>query len=240
MVVVQVDLEREFVMRIRLKFKKTGPVKYVGHLDTMRLFQRAVKVADIPMAYSQGFNPHSLVYFALPLGVGVQSTGDYMEIVTAKDVDPEVVKMNLNAVLVDGIEILDAFKVGDKSDSLMSLVQAADYDVLIKKTEGVTLTLIEQKLALESLVVMKKGKAGIRPLDLKPMLLECEVAEKEEGILLAIHVLAGSSSNLNPDLFVKALLEGEVSEYEMQVTRKEMYTAQGDTYISLDTFGREQ
>lgn len=235
----QVDLEREFVMRIRLKFSKTGPVKFVGHLDTMRLFQRAVKVANVPVAYSQGFSPHSLVYFALPLGVGVQSMGDYMEIVTAIDVDPTVVKDNLNAVLVNGIHIEDAFKIGDKSDSLMSLVQAADYEVLIQKTEGVTLELIQNKLAADSLVIMKKGKAGIRPVDLKPMLLECNVCEKEEGILIDMHVLAGSSSNLNPDLFVKALLEGEVAEYEIRVTRKEMYTADGDTYIPLDTFGRE-
>lgn len=227
-------------MRIRLKFRKTGPVKFVGHLDTMRLFQRAVKVASVPVAYSQGFSPHSLVYFALPLGVGVQSTGDYMEIVTATDIDPTVVKDNLNAVLVDGIRIEDAFKVGDKSDSLMSLVQAADYDVRIAKTEGVTLELIERKLQAEELVVMKKGKAGIRPLDLKPMLLECNVSEEADSILISMHVLAGSSSNLNPDLFVKALLEGEVPEIEKQVTRKEMYTADGDTFIPLDTFGREQ
>lgn len=240
MVVAQVDLEREFVMRIRLKFRKTGPVKFVGHLDTMRLFQRAVKVANVPVAYSQGFSPHSLVYFALPLGVGVQSTGDYMEIVTAQDIDPQIVKDNLNAVLVEGIRIEDAFKVGDKSDSLMSLVKAADYEVRLAKTEGVTLALIEKKLEAESLVVMKKGKAGIRPLDLKPMLLQCSVTEEEESILICMHVLAGSSSNLNPDLFVKALLEGEVTEYEMQVTRKEMYAAEGDTYIPLDTFGREQ
>ncbi len=226
-------------MRIRLKFRKTGSVKYVGHLDTMRLFQRAIKVANVPVAYSQGFSPHSLVYFALPLGVGVQSTGDYMEIVTATDVDPSVVKDNLNAVLVEGVRIEDAFKVGEKSDSLMSLVQAADYEVLIKKAEGVTLELIESKLASDNLVIMKKGKAGIRPLDLKPMLLKCDITEKEEGILIDMHVLAGSSSNLNPDLFVKALLEGEVSEYEVQVTRKEMYTADGDTFTSLDTFGRE-
>ncbi|WP_054742389.1 TIGR03936 family radical SAM-associated protein [Cellulosilyticum ruminicola] len=227
-------------MRIRLKFRKTGPVKFVGHLDTMRLFQRAVKVASVPVAYSQGFSPHSLVYFALPLGVGVQSTGDYMEIVTATDIDPTIVKDNLNAVLVEGVRIEDAFKVGDKSDSLMSLVQAADYDVRIAKTEGVTLQLIERKLQAEELIVMKKGKAGIRPLDLKPMLLECNVSEEPDSILISMYVLAGSSSNLNPDLFVQALLEGEVAEIEKQVTRKEMYTADGDTFIPLDTFGREQ
>ena len=227
-------------MRIRLKFSKVGPVKYVGHLDTMRLFQRAVKVAGIPVAYSQGFSPHSLVYFALPLAVGMQSTGEYMEIVTAEDIAPSIVKDNLNAVLVEGIRIEDAFKVGDKSDSLMSLVQAADYEILIEKNEHITTALLESKLAQEELVIMKKGKAGIRPLDLKPMLMACEMKEVAEGILLFVHVKAGSSQNLNPDLFVKALLADEVSDIVVKITRKEMYTADKAQYISLNTFGREQ
>lgn len=227
-------------MRIRLKFSKMGPVKYVGHLDTMRLFQRAVKVAGIPVAYSQGFSPHSLVYFALPLAVGVQSTGEYMEIVTATDVDPVAIKDNLNAVLVEGVHIEDAFRIGDKSDSLMSLVQAADYDILIKKQEGITTELIERKLAQDELVIMKKGKAGIRPVDLKPMLLDYNMEETDLGILITVHACAGSSQNLNPDLFVKALLADDITDYEMSVIRKEMYTLDQDQYISLNTFGREQ
>lgn len=225
-------------MKIRLKFKKEGPVKFVGHLDTMRLFQRAVKVAQIPVAYSQGFSPHSLVYFALPLAVGMSSTGEYMDIITEEDMEPVVAKERLNAVLVDGIEMLDAFEVVDQKDSLMSLVQGADYEIKIYKTDVITADLIETKLNAPELVVLKKGKKGIKPVDIKPLIRSCEVAEFDDVIDIRIQVFAGSTQNLNPDLFVKALLQDVTETYEMEVCRRELYALVDDEFVSINTFGR--
>ncbi len=237
---MQVDLERDYVMKIRLKFTKQGPVKYVGHLDTMRLFQRAIKVAGIPVAYSQGFSPHSLVYFALPLGVGVSSIGEYMEIITNEDISPELVMKRMNEVLVEGIRILSAWQVDDKGDSLMSLVGAADYDIKLLLDEGVVLNVDALKQDLESvqeLVIMKKGKKGIKPVDIKPLILNCNIVKHEDGIHIESQVLAGSSQNLNPELLVQALVEKYISNYEIQVTRKEMYTQGQEGYEPIDTFG---
>ncbi len=234
-------MERDYVMRVRLKFTKQGPVKYVGHLDTMRLFQRAIKVAGIPVAYSQGFSPHSLVYFALPLGVGVSSTGEYMEIVTAEEINPEVVAARLNEVLVEGISILDAWQVEDKGDSLMSLVVAADYDIrlILEENDSLSVGLLKERLSDSSeLIVMKKGKKGIKPVDIKPLILSCDIVEHEDGIHIQSKVLAGSSQNLNPELLVNALIEDDVKSYEIQVTRNEMYTEGNQGYQAIDTFGR--
>ena len=238
---VQVDLERDYVMKIRLKFTKQGPVKYVGHLDTMRLFQRAIKVAGIPVAYSQGFSPHSLVYFALPLGVGVSSTGEYMEIITAEDIAPESVMDRLNKVLVGGICILESWQVEDKGDSLMSLVAAADYDIrlVLKENDSLSAELLKERLSRsDELTVMKKGKKGIKPIDIKPLILSCNIVACEDGIHIQSQVLAGSSQNLNPELLVKALIDEYTTDYEIQVTRKEMYTEGHQGYQAIDTFGR--
>ena len=238
---MQVDLERDYVMKIRLKFTKEGPVKYVGHLDTMRLFQRAIKVAGIPVAYSQGFSPHSLVYFALPLGVGVSSQGEYMEIITAENVVAEGVMQQLNNVLVEGIQILAAWQVEDKCDSLMSLVYAADYNIklLVDKRDVLDVSTLKQDLEnAQELIIMKKGKKGIKPVDIKPLILSCDIVAHEDGIHIKSQVLAGSSQNLNPELLVKALVEKYTSNYEIQVTRKEMYTEGQQGYEPLDTFGR--
>lgn len=230
-------------MKIRLKFRKEGQVKFVGHLDTMRLFQRAVKVACIPVAYSQGFSPHSLIYFALPLAVGMSSTGDYMDIVTKEAIEPSEVKAALNKVLVKGIEILEAFEVEEKGDSLMSLVTAADYQIIIEDSTkaGITLELLRQKFENEeTLMVMKKGKKGIKEVDIKPLILSLEMAETAGEICLETKVYAGSERNLNPDLLMKALLGEETANaLTFKMTRKEMYTGEAASSVPLYTFGHK-
>ena len=226
-------------MKIRIKFSKCGNVKYVGHLDTMRLFQRAIKVAGLPVAYSQGFSPHSLVYFALPLAVGMQSEGEYMEIVMHDYISADEVKEKLERVMVKGIALLDVFEVEEKTPSLMSMVQGADYTLKLKVIEQSTLTasILEDKVRTSSeLIVLKKGKKGIAPVDIKPLILESQFSDNEGSININLKVFAGSSKNLNPDLFVKALV-GE-SPYELEVVRKELYTEEKEELIPLYAVGR--
>lgn len=226
-------------MKVRLKFSKMGRVKYVGHLDTMRLFQRAIKVAQLPVSYSQGFSPHSLVYFALPLAVGMSSEGEYMEMVMEEVVPPREVKERLQKVMVEGITLVDAYEVEEKSPSLMSLVQGADYVISLKcpKNPEITAESLKAKAEQNSeLVVMKKGKKGIAPVDIKPLILRTDFSQQEECILINLQVYAGSSKNLNPDLFVKALL-GESVTYTMQVSRKELYT-ETNGLVPIYTVGR--
>lgn len=226
-------------MRVRVKFSKIGKVKYVGHLDTMRLFQRAIKVAKLPVSYSQGFSPHSLVYFALPLAVGMSSEGEYMELVMDEVVPPQEVKERLQKVMVNGITLLDAYEVEEKSASLMSLVQGADYTIILNCPEHPEVTAESLKAFVEEseeLIVLKKGKKGIAPVDIKPLILKSDFSQENSGIKIDLEVYAGSSKNLNPDLFVKALL-GEKA-YTMQVSRKELYTEGNEGLVPIYTVGR--
>lgn len=225
-------------MRVRIKFSKIGRVKYVGHLDTMRLFQRAIKVAELPVSYSQGFSPHSLVYFALPLAVGMSSKGEYMEIVLDEKVSPIAVKERLQKVMVEGITLVDAYEVEEKTASLMSIVQGADYHLVIECPENPEVTADALRALVEDsdeLIVLKKGKKGIAPVDIKPLILKSDFKQEGSKIAIDLQVYAGSSKNLNPDLFVKALL-GEKA-YAMQVSRKELYTEE-DGLVPIYTVGR--
>jgi radical SAM-linked protein len=236
-----VDLKKEYVMKIRLKFIKQGQVKFVGHLDIMRLFQRAIKVAQIPIAYSQGFNPHSLVYFAMPLSVGVSSTGEYMDMVTAIDVVPEQIKGQLNKVLVEGIEMIDAFCIEEDTGSLMSLVSAASYEIGLPKNEFTYTSpaAITDKLKEQSLVVHKKGKKGIQVVDVKPMILECNIEENVDDFVINVKAHAGSSQNLSPQLFLKAVLnEEDGADKWVNITRRELYAYDDGVYIPLDHYRR--
>lgn len=230
-------------MKIRLKFTKQGRVKFVGHLDMIRLFQRALKITKLPIAYSQGFNPHSLVYFAMPLSVGVSSNGEYMDIITTSDCDVNEVKTKINAVLVEGISIVDAFEVDESSTSLMSLVQAAAYKIVIAKKDAVAqnIELIKRKLSEEQIITEKKGKKGIKTIDIKPMILNCEISETPEELLMHIQILAGSSTNLSPQVFLQAVLNVEdVEPLSVSISREELYTYSNNAYLSLDQYVRNE
>lgn len=229
------DLERDYVMRVRVKFSKLGKIKYVGHLDTMRLFQRSIRVAKLPICYSQGFSPHSLVYFALPLPVGMSSTGEYMDLLLEMSVPTEEIKQQLQSALVEGITLLDVYEVEEKSASLMSLVQGADYQIILKGYDNYKI--LEEKLNnSKKLLVTKKSKKGMIEVDIKPLILKCHFKQEIESVQINLQVYAGSTQNLSPELFIKALLEEE--KPKMQVIRKELYTIQDDTLIALDKVGR--
>ena len=103
-------------MKIRIKFAKTGVMKFVGHLDVMRYFQKAIRRAELPIAYSEGFSPHMLLSFASPLGVGISSTGEYFDMVLAEDMKTDEIVKRLNATMVEGMEVLSARHVPDGKD----------------------------------------------------------------------------------------------------------------------------
>lgn len=143
-------------MKVRVRFSKTGPIRYTGHLDFMRTFQKAVKKSGLPAVYSAGFNPHMLIGFAAPLGVGEETTGDYADIEFAwKDPCPlseqdayrlkdigldndalppapsghRVVEI-LNAAMPPGTEVTGAVRIGQtRSSKAMALVRFASWEL---------------------------------------------------------------------------------------------------------------
>ncbi|WP_305767365.1 TIGR03936 family radical SAM-associated protein [Candidatus Epulonipiscium viviparus] len=209
-------------MRIRAKFTKIGNVKFVGHLDTVRLFQRAIKVAGIPIAYSEGFNPHSKVYFALPLPVGMESVGEYIEIKTKTDVAPADLKDSLNAVLPKGIELLDCDEAEEGAPTLMSQVDAAIYEIIIKNLDNADK--IVNVLEQPSIVIAKRNKKKKWvEQEIKPLILDYAITEDEEGIILTAKIKAGSRSNLNPELMLKAIFGSEFENITYDIKRQKLF-----------------
>ena len=121
-------MKEAYVMKVRIKFTKEGPMKFVGHLDTMRYFQKAIRRAELPIAFSGGYSPHMIMSFAAPLGVGVTSTGEYFDMELTVALPTDEICQRLNAQMVEGVRILSARQVEDgKASKAMSLVAAADY-----------------------------------------------------------------------------------------------------------------
>ena len=98
-------------MKARIKFAKYGVIRFIGHLDLMRYFQKAVRRAGIDIAYSEGYNPHQIMSFASPLGLGITSDGEYLDIALNSDIDKDDIVNALNAQMVDGVKILDFVKL---------------------------------------------------------------------------------------------------------------------------------
>ena len=122
------------MLKVRIKFAKQGAMKFIGHLDIMRYFQKAVKRAGLDAAYSEGFSPHMIMSFAAPLGVGITSEGEYFDLELKTPVSSKEAVERLNQVMVEGMEVLSVREVPEgKKGKAMSLVAAADYLVSFRK-----------------------------------------------------------------------------------------------------------
>ncbi|MBQ9437632.1 MAG: DUF2344 domain-containing protein [Lachnospiraceae bacterium] len=126
-------------MRVRVKFSKLGRVRFVGHLDMMRSFQKAIRRTGLPVRYSEGFSPHQILSFANPLSLGLESQGEYFDMELTEEADLEKAMVSFNAVLPEGFRILSMTKLPDawtKKQNAMSQVQAAAYRVFFPKDQN--------------------------------------------------------------------------------------------------------
>ena len=153
-------------MKVRIKFTKEGPIKFVGHLDTMRYFQKAIRRAGLPVAFSGGYSPHMIMSFAAPLGVGVESLGEYFDLELTKTIPTSQIRELLDAQMTEGVHVLSARKVEDgKAGKAMSLVAAADYYVVFregKEPKCVWRERIQEFLAQPEILLTKETKKGTK------------------------------------------------------------------------------
>lgn len=212
-------------MKVRIKFSKEGSVKFIGHLDIMRYFQKAIRRSDIDIAYSTGFNPHQIMSFAAPLSVGFESDGEYFDVELNSLVSEEDLKNRLNAVMVDGIKVLAVSVLDEKEGNAMASVAAADY--LVSFSEKITLPDDwKEKLtafyARETISVMKKTKKSEKEIDLKEGIYALEIRDDKVYLLLD----AGSGSNIKPGFVLETFLKTidvELPEFPFRVRRLETY-----------------
>ena len=207
-------------MNVRVKFRKYGNLKFIGHLDVMRYFQKAMRRAEIPVCYSEGFSPHMIMSFASPLGVGLTSNGEYMDVRVEESPSSAEAVSRLNAVMVEGIEVLSWRALPDKAGNAMASVAAADYDVRFREGYAPEDGWQERFLIFmgrSSVTVIKEGKKGSRELDIRPLIYDWNMC----GDVIFLQVSAGSASNLKPELLMKAFSESEgmeLSPFSLMIT----------------------
>lgn len=252
-------------MKVRIKFSKSGIARFIGHLDVMRYFQKAVRRAGIAIRYSGGFSPHQLMSFAAPLGVGITSNGEYLDIEVEDNEDTATMKERLNQVMAEGFSVKSCLVLSKEAGNAMSLVAAARYTIAFRP--GYMPQNPEEWFAglisfydRNQVNIVKKTKKGEKELDLRPLIYELkscapEPCEPESAPCagqpaISMLISTGSTENIKPELVLDAYyqyLNQERPAFAFFVHREEVYAKKdpkkegnfhADDFLPLEAFGR--
>ncbi len=222
-------------------------MKFIGHLDIMRYFQKVMRRAEVDIRYSEGFSPHQIMSFAAPLGVGLTSNGEYVDIeVLSTDSSAAMIK-RMNEVMVENTKILSYRRLEDTSKNAMSIVAAADYTLRFR--EGYEPEDLEEFFkslsdfySQEQILITKQTKKGERDLDLKPLIYKLE----RKGTGAFMQVSTGSVDNVKPELVMEGFYRFWGKEYPpfaMEIEREEVYAdlGEGDSrrFVALEDLGQD-
>ena len=200
--------------KIICKYKKTGNLKYISHLDVLRFIQRAVKRAGINAKYSEGFNPHMKTSFGFPLSLGTESVGEYFEIELNESILPQEFTERMNGVLPNEMQIIKS-EYTDESQSLMARCVYAQYIIGIE-SEKLTMDKLNDLLKemMESGVIYtrqkknKKNKYVTREINTKDYISYLK-ADKNSDIKATIQAvfMTTESGSMKVDEFIRLISE---------------------------------
>jgi radical SAM-linked protein len=206
---------------VRIWFSKTGPARYISHLDLTRCMGRALKLSRLPVWYTEGFNPHIYMTFAMPLSLGVSGLRECMDIRLTEDTDLAQAAQILDAQLPEDISVLEIFEPELGFDA----VAYAEYEISLDSEEPEALAdILEELMAQDAVIVMKHGKKGDKEFDIKP---HFTLLDKQAGHgLLKIKLRASCSQagSVNPSLLLEALKSYKNLEPYAEITRSRLLT----------------
>jgi radical SAM-linked protein len=221
-----------YVLKIRIRFEKQGQMKFIGHLDMVRYFQKVMRRANVDICYSEGFSPHQKMSFAAPLSVGVISKGEYFDIEVNSSLSSKEMIKNINAQNVEGVKVVSYKELPEGAKNAMSVVAGADYFVY---TDLFTEEQVNDFYAQDEINILKKTKKSEKIVDIKSMIHEMKF--NEDGIFMKVS--QGSAANLKPDLVMSALEQftgAKLPEF-VQYERLDMYCLENDKLVSLSEIG---
>ena len=210
---------------VRIVFSKTGRAKYVSHLDLVRSMTRAVRRADIPLWYTEGFNRHPYLTFASPLSLGYEGLRETMDIRMADDFPFAELLRRLNAVLPEGLVAVSAADVVTKAGDLA----AAEYRLTIQLPASVVREALSRK---ELLVEKRTKKKTMKTIDILPYFKNASVESMgEERTAVTVVLPSGGNENINPGLFITALNGIVGSDVDAEVLRLRLLLADGSEFL---------
>ncbi len=219
--------------KLHIVYSKSKEAIYLSHLDVIKVFEEALSRADLPVVFSNGYNPRPELVFAHPLSVGIESTGEIVEIKLEEKVETSYLVKQLNRVLPNGITVLSAEYVDNNKKNIMARVYGATYVITLlydekkfvdkskKEIEKIKNSYKEKMikyLEQKNILVLKKSKDRMERIDIKPQIITYDFTLDDS---LEISVLTGSKSNLKPDMIMTGYIEfiDEYIEYNVKRTK---------------------
>lgn len=213
--------------KYRICFSKDGAMRFIGHLDLLRLFQRAIKRSGLPVAYSAGFNPHQLISFAMPLPIGHSGTAEYTDVEFLYPLDDII--FPLATQLPNGLQIISVRQLRHEERAAAALTAAAMYEIEFPNPINLEKR-VSEILSEKSIVIEKKTKSGVGAADIRPDIIRLHVKEKTLFAMLA----SGSARNLKPELLVKYIYgDTEYNPFSIKYKRVEIFRDTPDGYMPL-------
>ncbi len=238
-------------MKARIKFSKTGSMRFIGHLDVLRYFQKAFRRAQIPVSYSQGFSPHQILSFTSPLGIGLTSDAEYLDMELEECPHPEEMVAWMNTAMNDEIRVKEFSLLPDDAKPSMAMLSACDYMLCLKPEvthpfgdRTYVESVLAAFLAQDEIIVMKKTKKSEKQMDIRPNIYYaaadqetfCGMTGQDYGALcldtaqyrpvVFLQLTAGSVLNIKPELVMEAFCRFADVPYDplqFQIHRLEMY-----------------
>lgn len=211
---------------VRIWFEKKGMIRYISHLDLMRTVTRAIRRSEIPLWYTEGFNPHPYMTFSLPLSLGMESECESMDIKIEGTVTDGEILGKLKAVMPDGIHVTAVTQPVSDPKEIAYGEFTLDFDGDFDREQAKEA--INGILSKDEIIIQKPGKRGhkkvMKEIDLKPLIFDPEITDTENGVRLFVRLPAGSKSNINPSLLAD-LIGKEIPESVCLITRKRLLTA---------------
>ena len=223
-------------MKVRISFSKYGNMIYIGHLDTMRYFQKAFRRAELPIRYTTGFSAHQIMSFAYPLGVGMVGLHEYLDVEMDEGVSSEDIVNRLQKEMVSGFTINDAVKLNDDAMNAMASVKAATYEIKHKEenfAKEINADTVQSFIMQPTIPYTKVTAKNSVEIDLKEHIYSLSF---DNGSLM-MQVDASSSGNLKPFTVLEELASYNgisIDTLDYQIIRHEVYTIDSDDrFISL-------
>lgn len=230
--------------KIRIRFTKTAYMKFISHLDLMRMMERTMRRCQVPLSFSQGFNPHPKISFATALALGISSEGEYMDIEIDEKIDLEGFKENMNKEFPEGISILQCKYIDIKRKSLMALVEYSTYvvrcpiahDVSKETLNGAIDSFMKQDDLLIYKTVKKKNREMEKEVNIRPMIHHMQVVSNDsKQFLLKTIVATGSNGNLKPEILLQKFRENTnipIIIENIRIHRLDLLTLENNQFVT--------
>lgn len=196
-------------MRIRLRYTEHGPIRFLGHRDLARCWERAIRRAGLPIAYSEGFSPRPKLHFGLALSVGYESEAEYLDIDLLEPVDVESLPALLSPMMPAGVDVVDAGEIPRSALALQAAVEVVEWHVWFDQLDVVELAACSQRLLdRDEVIAPLERKGSVSDVDIRPTVLELRSQTDERGGAMLCARLATRPRAIRPRELLAALEAG--------------------------------